>query len=142
MTWVSVRNNITAMSNPKLTLKLLNAFATKQKSPIIQFPPFGAYVKQYADKHVAKRSELNIYSTNTKTVLTADLEELAAQGSCVLDYKDVEIHQIQYPAYLLRALSDMYRDIESDPSMPFPTTEIFSDTIPETMVQVVNVKND
>lgn len=95
------------MSNPKLTHKLLGAFAEKSKNPIVNFDSFQVFVKRYADKKVSSIPDLNVYSTNTKTVLTADLEELASQGICNLDYQDVAIVSIQYPAYLLQALDSI-----------------------------------
>ena len=130
------------MSNPKLTHKLLNAFAQKNKDPIINFDSFQVFVKRYADKKVSAVPDLNVYSSNTKTVLAADLEDLASRGICFLDYEDVNIVSVQYPAYLLEALDSIYRDIEKDPSIPFPTTETFANTLPDNMIQVVNVKND
>ena len=130
------------MSNPKLTHKLLNAFAVKTKNPIINFDSFQVFVKGYADKKISSIPDLNVYSSNTKTVLTADLEELASRGICILDYDDINIVSIQYPSYLLEALDSIYRDIEKDPTIPFPTTDTFANTLPENMTQVVNVKND
>lgn len=130
------------MSNPKLTHKLLSAYTQKIKSPIVDFDSFQVFVRRYADKNVSNNHDLNVYSSNTKTVLSADLEELASQGTCVLDYSDVEIKTIQYATYLLKALDTIYKEIQSDPSIPFPTTETFSTTLPDSMTQVVNVKND
>lgn len=130
------------MSNPKITHKLLKAFAEKTKNPIINFDSFQVFVKRYADKKVSSIPDLNMYSSNTKTVLTADLEDLASRGICLLDYEDVSIVAVQYPAYLLEALDLIYRDIEKDPTIPFPTTDTFSNTLPDSMTQVVNVKND
>ncbi len=130
------------MSNPKLTHKLLNAYAQKIKNPIIDFDSFQVFVRRYADKKVASNQELDVYSSNTKTVLSADLEELASQGICLLDYQDVEIISVQYPTYLLKALDSIYKDIESDPTIPFPTSETFANKLPENLTQVINVKND
>lgn len=130
------------MSNLKITHKLLSTFAEKTKNPIVSFDSFQVFVKRYADKKVSSVPDLNVYSSNTKTVLTADLEELASKGICTLDYQDVDIVSINYPAYLLQALDTLYRDIEKDPTMPFPTTDTFSNRLPDSMVQVINVKND
>lgn len=130
------------MSNPKLTLKLLKGFAKKNKSPVVNFGSFTAFVKQYADKHVTQRRELSAYSSNTGPVLSADLEELATDGTCTLEYEDVNITKVVYSNYLIDALEDIYREIENNSSIPFPTTDTFGSKVPDSLVQVVNVKND
>ena len=130
------------MSNPKLTLKLLKGFAKKNKSPVVNFDSFTAFVKQYADKHVTQRRELSAYSSNTGPVLSADLEELATDGTCTLEYEDVNITKVVYSNYLIDALEDIYREIENNSSIPFPTTDTFGSKVPDSLVQVVNVKND
>jgi hypothetical protein len=130
------------MSNPNLTLKLLQGFAKKNKNPIVDFDIFTAFVKQYADKHVSQRKELNVYSSNTATVLTADLEELATDGTCTLEYEDVNITKIVYSNYLIDSLEDMYREIENNSTIPFPSTDTFGSKLPDSLVKVVNVKTD
>lgn len=130
------------MSNPNLTLKLLQGFAKKNKNPIVDFDTFTAFVKQYADKHVSQRKELNVYSSDTATVLTADLEELATDGTCTLEYEDVNITKIVYSNYLIDSLEDMYREIENNSTIPFPSTDTFGSKLPDSLVKVVNVKTD
>lgn len=130
------------MSNPRFTMKLIQYYAAKKKDSVIPFPSFLAFVKQYADMYRKKQPDLELYITNTQAVLNADLEELASVGKISLEYEDVDIVIIHYPLYYIELIEKEYRDIEESAEKPFPGSEGFAITIPDSLLTRINVKAD
>ena len=123
-------------------MKLIQYYAAKKKDSVIPFPDFLAFVKQYAEKYREKQPELDLYVSNTQAVLNADLEELASVGRISLEYEDVEILTIHYPLYYIDLIEKEYRDIEENAEKPFPGSEGFAITIPDSILTRINVKAD
>jgi hypothetical protein len=130
------------MDTTQETLKLLKYYVRKSQQATIHFDRFAAFVRKYVEKYIDSKPELAAFKDGTSSVLTSELESLASEGKCNLEYEDVDIKKIYFPEYFVEYIDEEYKKIAQTPEIPFPDHASLGIKIPDKIINSVDVKND
>ena len=99
---------------------LLKHYAIKQNSPVINFNEFCDYMRRYAQRHLEEQEELLKYVANSHDAVTKELELLIPDKKVVILNPNTEKKSILVTAYFIENYTNRYKEIESNPAIPFP----------------------
>lgn len=95
-------------------------------------------LKNYAKMKIgSEKIDLNLQDINEMDTL---LKELAQKELIGLEYIDNMLHKVIFKGYFMERIRSAYSAMEKDPHIPFPIPEMFKQTIPTDLIQVVDVK--
>lgn len=108
-------------TTPTANIKtLLKHYAIKQNSPVINFNEFCDYMRRYAQRHLEEQDELLKYVANSHDAVTKELELLIPDKKVVILNPNTEKKSILVTAYFIENYTNRYKEIESNPAIPFP----------------------
>ncbi len=99
---------------------ILNFFASKQNSALINFAEFCDYLKRYAQHHLEDQPELLPYVANVTDALHKELAKLTDEKKVLLILADTDRKAIVVTSHLIETYTKRYKEIENNPSIPFP----------------------
>ena len=102
-------------------LTLLKHYAIKQNSPVINFNEFCDYMRRYAQRHVEEQDELLKFVANSHDAVAKELELLVPDKKVIILNPKTEKKSILVIAYFIENYTNRYKEIESNPAIPFPT---------------------
>ena len=102
-------------------LTLLKHYAIKQNSPVINFNEFCDYMRRYAQRHVEEQDELLKFVANSHDAVAKELELLIPDKKVIILNPNTEKKSILVIAYFIENYTNRYKEIESNPAIPFPT---------------------
>jgi hypothetical protein len=121
---------------------MLKLYTKRSKKASIPFDQFISFAKTYLDKQNGDREEIQLLKDGTTSVVTADLEALAGEGRCGLEYEDVTIKTIHFPDYFIELIHEEYDKLRDKPELPFPDESTLGVEIPPNLVTNLDVKQD
>lgn len=121
---------------------MLKLYTKKAKKASISFEHFISFAKTYLDKQNGEREEIQLLKDGTTSVVTADLEALAGEGRCGLEYEDVKIKTIHFPDYFIELIHDEYDKVRDRPELPFPDESTLGAELPRNLITTLDVKQD
>lgn len=118
---------------------LLKFYASRQKTPMIDFGEFEDYLKRYAQHHIDENPDLASYIGNTDLKLQEELDKLKDTNQIVLVSQAVGKQSIFVLAYFIEKYSSRYKEIESNTTIPFPTIAEIEKNVPAEIVSKKSV---
>ncbi len=122
-------------------MAILRGYASKTKQITFKFPQFAQFVRHYAEGHQAQHAALRAFLEDTEAKLSPVLEELAEADKCTLEFDGLEIKSITISGFLVEKIRAVYKLIEENPDVPFPTEESLGLALPAN-VTTVNIKTE
>ena len=113
---------------------LLKFFAGRQNSAVIDFGEFTEYLKRYSEHHLEEQPSLVTYLSDTANILLKELEKLSANRQILLLSPTPEKKIIIVIAFFIEKFSQRYKEIQSQPAMPFPLEADIPKKIPSEIV--------
>ncbi|MCR5613447.1 hypothetical protein, partial [Treponema sp.] len=100
---------------------LLKYFATKQNSPFVMYKDFCDYMKRYAQHNVEELPELVSYLGSPDSAIDKELVPLIESKQVAMINSDPAKKSIFVTGYFNAKFADRYKEIQSNPAVPFPT---------------------
>ena len=100
---------------------LLKHYAIKQSSPTVDFNDFCDYMRRYAQRYLEEQEDLLKYVANAHDAVTKELELLVPDKKVVILNPNTDKQSILVTAYYIEKFTTRYKDLESNPAIPFPT---------------------
>lgn len=119
-------------------LALLKFFASKQKSAVVDYNEFCAYLKKYSEHHIEEQSGLVDYLQDMNGALKPELEKLISAKQIAISELANGKKVINVVPYFIEIFAEKYKEIEITPSLPFPTIADLPKITPKTIVTVEN----
>jgi len=129
--------NINGMASVNI-LPLLKSLSSKNHVGIIPFSELCDHVYKYAKKHLEDNPDLAQYTTDVNANLRKDLNVLAQDGEVVLLNPDEEKMSVVVVSYYAERYASIYKDIEENSSVPFPTVSELPKKVPHDILNRVN----
>ena len=117
-------------------LTLLKFYASKQKSPMVDYDEFADYIRRYAGHHLEENPDLVKYMGASSQTLDTEISELTANHQVIVapvGNKDF-IHVV--PSYV-EQFANSYKLIDANIAVPFPN---FNDLGKHTPHEIVTTK--
>ncbi len=114
-------------------LTLLKFYASKQKSPSIDYGEFCDYVKRYSQHHLAENPDLALYTTSTAAIAD-ELQKYSDERQIVIASTGITKQTIYVIGYYIEYFTNIYKDILITPSIPFPNINDLSKHTPTAIV--------
>src|SRR5574344_226763 len=99
---------------------LLKFYASRQKSPMIDFGEFADYLKRYAQHHLEENQDLIAYVGNPTDALQQALAKLVENHQVAIVSPATNKQLIFVASFFIDKYAAVYRDIETNSSVPFP----------------------
>lgn len=99
---------------------ILNFFASKQNSALINYAEFCEYLKRYAQHHLEEQPELLPYVANPAEALHKELPKLTEEKKVLVILADTDRKAIVVTSLLIDNYTKRYKEIENNPAIPFP----------------------
>lgn len=100
---------------------ILTHYALKQNNPLIHFNEFCEYMRRYSQRYLEQQEELIKYVGNSHEAVMKELLLLESDKKVAIINNTTEKKSIVVAGYFIEKLTERYRDIESNPAIPFPT---------------------
>lgn len=117
---------------------LLKYYATKQNSPFVIYKDFADYLKRYAQHNVEELPELVSYLGNPEQAIDKELIPLVDSKQIALIDPDTPKKQIFVTGFFNAKFADRYKEIQSNPAVPFPTA---ADLPKQAPLEILNKQN-
>lgn len=127
---------------PEIIYELVKDYSSRTKNPVMEFSSLLAYIKKNAEKFTKKNSAFAILNEAPETVLVAELENLAVNGTCSLTYDDVHIKTIYFSDFYISLIKQSYAAYKENNDLPFPNEDILGLSLPQELVTTINVRED
>ncbi len=124
------------------TYTLLRAFASKQGTFVFFFSDFCEYIKRYASHYLEEQPDLIIYLENPQEPLLESFEDLELNGKIAVRTGDQGKKEIVIPALYIEKLVNRYKEIRSNPSVPFPGEHDIPKNFPDMFIQNVHLPEE
>ena len=115
-------------------LTLLKFYASRQKSPMIDYAEFADYIKRYAQHHLEENPDLISFIGSTDS-LQKELDDLVQAHQIVLVTPSANKQLIFVASFFIEKYTQQYHDIETNISVPFPN---INDLPKNTPTEIVN----
>ena len=99
---------------------ILTHYALKQNNPLIHFNEFCEYMRRYSQRYLEQQEELIKYVGNSHEAVMKELLLLESDKKVAIINNTTEKKSIVVAGYFIEKLTERYRDIESNPAIPFP----------------------
>lgn len=126
----------------KDTFALLRLYAIKHKAPVVEFPFFMYFVQRHAERAKNERPSLALFLGDTQAILTEQLSELARGELCRLEYEGDKIRKISFSYYYIDVVNEAYRQLETNPELPFPSRDSLETKLPDDVIRTVDIGRD
>ncbi len=130
------------MSNTQDVARILHSFARAARTAEMPFQQLVAYTGKYLERHAASNPDLSDLEDNTENLLAVRLIELEKEKRLTVRYDGSRIVGVDFPEYYTATIHTEYGKIHDRPQLPFPTEESLEITIPNDLVQPIDVKSD
>ena len=117
---------------------LLKYFASKQNSAFVVYKDFADYIKRYAQHNVEEVPDLVSYLGNPESAIDKELIPLIKSKQVALIDQDPSKKQIFVTGFFNSKFADRYKEIQSNPAVPFPT---ITDLPKQAPLEVLNKQN-
>ncbi len=115
-------------------LTLLKYYASKQKSPMIEYSDFGEYLHRYSQHHLEENSDLVIYcGTNYLEAMETELNKFISSRQIIV----AQFHGKDYIfliSFYIEHFNSVYKNIEQNISIPFPVLGDIQKNAPQNIV--------
>lgn len=109
---------------------LLKYYATKQNSPFVIYKDFCDYVKRYAQHNVEELPALVTFLGNPENAIEKELIPLVETKQVAIIEQDPTKKQIFVTGFFNAKFAERYKEIQSNPAIPFPTVADFPKQTP------------
>lgn len=113
---------------------LLKFYASRQKSPMIDFGEFAEYLKRYAQHHVEENQDLVVYVGNPTDPLQQELAKLVESHQIAIVAPSQNKQFIFVASFFIEKYAAIYREIETNSSIPFPNINDLPKNTPSDLV--------
>jgi len=128
------------MSALKDLEQILRAYTQKKGTSTISQENLERYAVHWSGEFRKSRSDFTDFSTFTPNQYDAVLHEAEEENICSLTRDDFGGRQIVYLRYFPYLVRQVYEEAEQRPESAFPNEETLGETIPDTAIHVVEVK--
>lgn len=122
------------MATTTSIIVLLKFFASRQNSAIIDFGEFCEYLKRYSEHHLEEQPSLVVYLSDTPGTLQKELEKLVHTKQVLLISVTPEKRTIIVIPFFIEKFTSRYKEILSNPQIPFPLEIDIPKKIPNEIV--------
>ncbi len=122
------------MATTSSIIVLLKYFASKQKSAAIDFNEFCEYLKQYSRHHLEEQPVLSAYISDPLPALQKELDKLSYEKKVLVTTNREDKQVIIVIPYYVEKIAKRYKDIELNPTIPFPLESDLPKAIPAEIV--------
>lgn len=118
-------------------LTLLKFYASKQKSPMIEYSDFGEYLHRYSKHHLEENSELVIYcGANYMEEMESELNKyISSHQIVVAQFRNKDF--IFLVSFYVEKFAALYKQIETNIAVSFPTLSDIQKNVPQELVSKV-----
>lgn len=118
-------------------LTLLKFYASKQKSPMIEYSDFGEYLHRYSKHHLEENSELVIYcGANYMEEMESELNKyISSHQIVVAQFRNKDF--IFLISFYVEKFAALYKQIETNIAVSFPTLSDIQKNVPQELVSKV-----
>lgn len=118
-------------------LTLLKFYASKQKSPMIEYSDFGEYLHRYSKHHLEENSELVIYcGANYMEEMESELNKyISSHQIVVAQFRNKDF--IFLVSFYVEKFATLYKQIETNIAVSFPTLSDIQKNVPQELVSKV-----
>jgi len=109
---------------------MMRGYASRAKQVTLKFPQFVQFVQRYATSHQGQHPALEAFVSAPAQTLRPVLEALAKERECELGFEGEELQTITMTKYLMDKIDAVYREIDENPEIPFPTEESLGLALP------------
>lgn len=109
------------MATTTSIIVLLKFFATRQKNAVVDYRDFCDYLKRYSEHHIEEQPSLACYLEDPVPALQTELEKLIENRLVVLMATSPEKQGIVVIPYYIEKFAERYKDIATNPGLPFPS---------------------
>lgn len=115
-------------------LTLLKYYASKQKSPMIEYSDFAEYLHRYSQHHLEENSDLVIYcGTDYAESMETELNKFISSRQIVVAQHRGKDYIFLVPFYI-EHFNSVYKNIEQNVSIPFPVLADIQKSAPQNIV--------
>ena len=104
---------------------ILKHYAQKQNSPVVNFNEFCEYIRRYSQKYLEQQEELLKYVGNAHDAVEKELVLLESDKKVALINEHSDKKSIVVSGYFIEKCAARYRELETNPAIPFPTLSDF-----------------
>ena len=108
------------MANKTNILTMLKLFAQKQNSALVYFAEFCDYMNRYAQRHLDADADLTPFLSDPETALNAAVAQLVERHSVMLVNAEKDKKAIIVIPFYTERFASRYREILSNPTVPYP----------------------
>ena len=116
---------------------ILKHYASKQKSPLVDFNEFAEYLKRYANHHLAENPELAVFIRNNTEAIQNELIKLSETKQVVLNTNSKGKQDIFVLSYYIEYYTSIYKEIDKSHIIPFPNVKDLPKNTPSEIVTKV-----
>jgi hypothetical protein len=127
---------------PQAVLHMLRHFAMLQRRARFDLGEFAGFVKVNLGRFLLNFPQLEELAQRTEVQLSMHLRALAERGLCRLEYDGPEVVGILYPGFFSEIVRKLFAALEQRPQEPFPNEKGLGFTVPEDLVQDVDIKSE
>ncbi|MFA6855924.1 MAG: hypothetical protein WCR31_01830 [Treponema sp.] len=117
---------------------LLRFYATRQGSAFVSFHDFCDYLKKYAEHHVEEQADLVKYLGNPEDIVQSELEKLAEKHLVYFLDRTPDKLTIIVIMYFTVQYAQRYKEISTNPSIPFPSIADLPKQVPFDAIESEN----
>ncbi|HOV62992.1 MAG TPA: hypothetical protein PLG43_03805 [Spirochaetia bacterium] len=129
------------MASKENILKMLNEYAVRTKSCIIDLEQFILYARKVAEEKRSEGESIDPVLLSPVAV-SSFLEECEKDGQITLARAEGQIKTIYYPSFAVARVRQYYQALEVDPERPFPNEENTGFIIPPDIAESLDVTQD
>ncbi len=101
-------------------LVLLKFYSSRQKTALIEYNEFCEYLKRYSEHHLEEQPALVCYLEDPVPALQAELDKLIDAHQILIISGQNNKQAIVVIPYFIEKFAERYREIQTNPSLPFP----------------------
>jgi hypothetical protein len=120
---------------------LLRFYATRQGSAFVNFHDFCDYIKKYAEHHVEEQPDLVKYLGNPEDIIQTELEKLAEKHLIYFSDRTPAKLTIIVIMYFTVQYVQRYKEISTNPSIPFPSIADLPKQVPFDAIEKENASD-
>ncbi|KGE73586.1 hypothetical protein [Spirochaeta lutea] len=123
-------------------IRLLTAYMHRNETGSVSYSQFLSFLERHLTQNDLDKPELNTLRNDTHRVLSGVLRKLDKNGVIQLERPNNQPLLIVMPGFFRTYLERQYTQVLQQPETPFLTEDRISLSIPEELIQAVNIKTD
>ncbi|MDR2072492.1 MAG: hypothetical protein LBP60_03560, partial [Spirochaetaceae bacterium] len=120
---------------------ILNQYAKKIESPVINMEIFIDFLGKYAKRVCTERPEWRSWAEETGTRVWMDINHLVDGGKVILQNNETD-NKIYLCYYYADVISEAYKNGDKEADMPFPGERALKITIPQEQLKALDISMD